>query len=59
MRKLRYGDVDLTIVGYDMFCEFAEEDADLMVVHDALEFGKCHLSLGVPMTGRCEITVRI
>lgn len=50
VRKLRYGDVDVGIVGYDMFCEFAKGDGDLMVVHDALGFGRCHLALGVPNT---------
>eukprot|EP00963_Diacronema_lutheri_P001073 scaffold68_cov340-Pavlova_lutheri.AAC.26 len=50
VRKLRYGDVDIGIVGYDMFREFAQGDGDLMVVHDALGFGKCHLALGVPNT---------
>ena len=48
----RYGDVDLGIVGYDMFNELAEEDPDLVLIHEALDFGKCHLSLGVPISGR-------
>lgn len=39
------------IVGYDMFREFADEDPDLVLIHEALEFGKCYLSLGVPSTG--------
>lgn len=54
VRKLRYGDVDIGIVGYDMFCEFAKGDGDLMVVHDALGFGRCHLALGVPNTEKFE-----
>jgi ATP phosphoribosyltransferase len=32
VRKLRYGDIDLGIVGYDMFLELADNDPDLMVV---------------------------
>ena len=52
VRKLRYGDIDLGIVGGDMFQELAGADPDLIVIHDALEFGKCHLALGVPMGGR-------
>eukprot|EP00878_Enallax_costatus_P004241 GHUV01004471.1.p1 GENE.GHUV01004471.1~~GHUV01004471.1.p1 ORF type:complete len:429 (+),score=92.17 GHUV01004471.1:131-1288(+) len=52
VRKLRLGDIDLGIVGYDMFCEIADEDEDLIVVHEALDFGHCHLALGVPMTGK-------
>ena len=47
----RYGDLDLGFVGYDMFCELAEEDPDLVLIHEALEFGKCRLSLGVPFSG--------
>lgn len=70
VRKLSYGDVDLGIVGYDMFAEIsgaamvgggangnANGDGknpsdlihgDLVVLHDALGFGGCHLGLGVP-----------
>jgi hypothetical protein len=32
VRKLRYGDIDLGIVGYDMFSELADEDPNLLVV---------------------------
>lgn len=52
VRKLRLGDVDLGIVGLDMFEELADGDPDLVVVHEALNFGHCHLALGVPMGGR-------
>jgi ATP phosphoribosyltransferase len=52
VRKLSTGDLDLGIVGTDMFAEFAQEDADLVVVHDALEFGRCKLALGVPVGGK-------
>ena len=48
MRKLRSGDLDLGIVGYDMFVELGEGDPDLLVVHDALNFGQCHLAVAVP-----------
>lgn len=68
MRKLRAGDLDLGIVGYDMFVELGEArrcreqlvlpcalahsrfqgDEDLVVVHDALGFGQCHLAVAVP-----------
>lgn len=51
VRKLAYGDVDLGIVGYDMFAELSNDDPDLIVVHDALDFGHCHLGLGVPQGG--------
>ena len=52
VRKLLYGDVDIGIVGYDMFREIADKDPELVVVHDALGFGSCHLGLGVPTTGK-------
>lgn len=51
VRKLRTGDLDIGIVGYDMFAEFAEEDEDLVIVHDSLDFGGCKLALGVPTGG--------
>lgn len=51
VRKLRYGDIDLGIVGGDMFYELADGDNDLIVVHEALNFGQCHLGLGLPMAG--------
>lgn len=69
VRKLSYGDVDLGIVGYDMFAEIsgagmvdgksgeASENesivhGDLVILHDALGFGGCHLGLGVPTGGK-------
>ncbi|KAK9909062.1 hypothetical protein WJX75_006625 [Coccomyxa subellipsoidea] len=52
VRKLMYGDVDLGIVGYDMFDEIANGDSGLIVLHDALGFGKCHLGLGIPTGGK-------
>ena len=51
VRKLRTGDLDIGIVGMDMFAEFAEEDRDLVVIHNALDFGQCKLALGVPTGG--------
>jgi ATP phosphoribosyltransferase len=52
VRKLAYGDVDLGIVGADMLAEIGDGDDDLVVLHDSLDFGQCHLALGVPATGR-------
>ena len=41
------------VAGTDMFEEIAGDSADdLIVLHDALDFGHCHLALGVPMAGR-------
>ncbi|KAH7372923.1 hypothetical protein KP509_17G029300 [Ceratopteris richardii] len=54
VRKIRAGDVDLGIVGYDMVCEYGEDDDDLIVVHDALGFGECHLALAIPTSGIFE-----
>jgi len=32
--------------------EIADSDPGLVVLHDALDFGKCHLGLGVPTGGK-------
>ena len=48
VRKLLYGDIDVGIVGYDMLREIGNQDNDLVVVHDALGFGACHLAIAVP-----------
>lgn len=52
VRKLMYGDVDLGIVGYDMVAEIGDHDPELVILHDALGFGHCHLALGVPTSPR-------
>jgi ATP phosphoribosyltransferase len=52
VRKLLYGDVDIGIVGFDMFSEIADKSSEVLVVHDALGFGRCHLGLGIPTSGR-------
>ena len=51
VRRLNYGDVDLGFLGYDMFHEFSYGNDDLIIVHDALKYGGCHLALGVPTMG--------
>ena len=48
VRKLLSGDIDIGIVGYDMLREIGNQDNDLVVVHDALGFGDCHLAIAVP-----------
>jgi len=48
VRKLDSGDIDIGIVGYDMLREIGNENPDLVVVHDALGFGGCHLAVAVP-----------
>lgn len=54
VRRLQYGDVDVGFLGYDMFHEFAHGNEDLIIIHDSLKYGKCHLGLGVPMKGDFE-----
>ena len=52
VRKLLRGDVDIGIVGNDMYQEIADRSEDLIVVHEALDFGQCHLGLGIPTLGK-------
>ncbi|KAG0557857.1 hypothetical protein KC19_11G162300 [Ceratodon purpureus] len=54
VRKLKTGDVDMGIVGYDMLREYGEDDEDLIIIHDALGFGQCHLAIGIPTYGIFE-----
>ncbi len=48
VRKIVSGDIDIGIVGYDMLAEIAYGDDDIVIVHDALGFGGCHLSVAIP-----------
>eukprot|EP00889_Picochlorum_renovo_P007611 jgi/Picre1/34641/NNA_002109.t1 len=48
VRKLTYGDVDIGFVGHDMVAEIGDGHEELLIVHDALGYGSCHLALGVP-----------
>lgn len=52
VRKLTYGDVDIGFVGHDMVAEIGDDHEELLIVHDALGYGSCHLALGVPATGK-------
>ncbi|KAI7754055.1 hypothetical protein M8C21_009570, partial [Ambrosia artemisiifolia] len=54
VRKLLSGDLDLGIVGLDTFSEFGQGNEDLIIVHDALAFGDCRLSLAIPNYGVFE-----
>uniref|UniRef100_A0A5B6Z3B2 ATP phosphoribosyltransferase n=1 Tax=Davidia involucrata TaxID=16924 RepID=A0A5B6Z3B2_DAVIN len=54
VRKLVSGDLDLGIVGLDTVSEFGQGNEDLILVHDALEFGDCRLSLAIPKYGIFE-----
>ncbi|MCL4303857.1 MAG: ATP phosphoribosyltransferase [Anaerolineae bacterium] len=48
VRKVRDGDVDLGIVGFDMVVEYRGAGDDVVIIHDALGYGQCHLSVAVP-----------
>lgn len=48
VRKVRDGDVDLGIIGYDKFAEYQGADDSLVVIHDALGYSHCHLAVAVP-----------
>ena len=54
MRKLCEGNVDIGIVGYDMFYEYGRGDTDLVIVHDKLDFGHCHLAVAIPTWGEYQ-----
>lgn len=54
VRKLLSGDLDLGIVGLDTLSEYGQGNEDLVLVHDALEYGDCHLSLAIPKYGIFE-----
>ncbi|KAE8711700.1 ATP phosphoribosyltransferase 1 [Hibiscus syriacus] len=54
VRKLLSGDLDLGIVGLDTVSEYGEGDEDLIIVHDALEYGECYLSIAIPRYGIFE-----
>ncbi|XP_044489382.1 ATP phosphoribosyltransferase 2, chloroplastic-like isoform X2 [Mangifera indica] len=45
VRKLLSGDLDLGIVGLDTVSEYRQGNEDLIIVHNALEYGDCRLSL--------------
>ncbi|XP_074309273.1 ATP phosphoribosyltransferase 2, chloroplastic [Silene latifolia] len=54
VKKLLSGDLDLGIVGFDTLSEYGQGNEDLIIVHDALEYGECHLSLAIPKYGIFE-----
>ncbi|XP_009342835.2 ATP phosphoribosyltransferase 2, chloroplastic [Pyrus x bretschneideri] len=54
VRKLLSGDLDLGIAGFDTVSEYGEGNEDLIIVHDALDYGDCRLSLAIPKYGIFE-----
>jgi ATP phosphoribosyltransferase len=45
---VRDGSVDFGITGMDVVAERRGKNGDVLVLHDALNFGHCHLALAVP-----------
>ncbi len=50
VRKVRDGDVDLGIVGFDIVSEFRGTVDSVVIIHEALGYGNCRLSVAVPET---------
>jgi len=46
--SVRQGTIDFGITGIDVLEEKRGENGDILVLHDALEFGSCALTLAVP-----------
>ncbi|KAI4375531.1 hypothetical protein MLD38_013389 [Melastoma candidum] len=54
VRKISSGDLDLGIVGFDTVNEYGQDNEDLIIVHDALDYGECRLSIAIPKYGIFE-----
>lgn len=50
VRKVRDGDVDLGIAGYDLVAEHGGCEQNVVTVHERLGYGECRLAVGVPMS---------
>jgi len=49
IRGVLNGSLEMGIVGYDLVREYLPEyDNELIVIHDALNFGKCSLEIAIP-----------
>jgi len=48
VRQVRNGDVDLGIAGYDSVTEYRGDRRQIIIIHDALDFGHCTLDVIVP-----------
>jgi len=48
VRQVRNGDVDLGIAGFDMVAEYWGDAGQVVVIHDALNYGRCTLEVIVP-----------
>ncbi|CAA6655550.1 unnamed protein product [Spirodela intermedia] len=54
VRKIVSGDLDLGIVGLDTVSEYGQDNEDLVLVHDELQYGDCRLSIAIPKYGIFE-----
>ncbi len=50
IRKVRDGAVDLGIVGLDKVAEYSGSNQEVIMLHEALEYSHCRLSVAVPET---------
>ncbi len=48
VRQVRNGDVALGIAGFDLVAEYRGEQNNVVLIHDALNFGQCSLEVIVP-----------
>jgi ATP phosphoribosyltransferase len=49
IRGVLNGSLEMGIVGYDLVLEYLpKNDKELIIIHDALNFGKCTLELAIP-----------
>ncbi len=48
VRKVRDGDVDLGIVGFNTVAEYRGDSDSVVTIHDDLGYGHCHLAIAVP-----------
>lgn len=48
VRKVRDGEADLGIVGHDKVAEYSGAHGEVIIIHDALGYGHCRLSVAVP-----------
>ena len=55
--SVRNGSVDFGITGLDVLEEHRGENGDILVLHDALGYGKCSLALAVPESWEAVQTV--
>jgi ATP phosphoribosyltransferase len=49
VRGVLSGSLELGIIGYDLVLEYLpKNDKELVIIHDALNFGKCSLEMAIP-----------